>query len=151
MDHTDGICSLQVTSTLQSTQSQTPSLGSSRTVIRPTIKPTSTPGPNDSPQFPIYIGQGENGEDNLRLAFAMDSTRAPWCSYQTLPDSANPCGRPFILSDGFEYVWNGCGGDTWATWRNPSGDATEYRTLLTKSCEWKPYTFKCGNVLVKPE
>ncbi|KAM0240251.1 hypothetical protein ACHAPO_002147 [Fusarium lateritium] len=145
--------SIEVTTTTQS-QTATTITTTEPTVTtteRSTIKPTSTPSPDEAPRFPIYIGGAENGDDRFRIAFVMDQTRAPWCSYQTLPDSSNPCGRPFILSDGFEYIWNGCGGDTWATWRNPSDNESEYKVLLTESCAWKPETFKCGNVLVKPE
>jgi len=60
----------------------------------------------------------------------------------------NPCGIPFLLADGFEYVWNGCGGPTWATWRNPAaGESGKYEFL--GNCTGAGQTWKCGDSVLR--
>lgn len=138
------ICSQDSTATAQTKPSQTHTTQSM-------IKTTATPTKGDVPRFPIYIGHGEKGDDEFRLAFVMDRTVTPWCSYQIRKDSKDPCGPPFTLLDGFEYHWDGCGKDSRAFWRNPSENGTEWHTLLSRSCEFKLQRFQCVGVIVSAE
>jgi len=63
---------------------------------------------------------------------------------------ANPCGIPFLLADGFEYVWNGCGGPTWATWRNPgAGENGKYEFLGNCTGVGVDQTWKCGDAVLR--
>lgn len=159
--HANSSSSIQATSTIpiSSSTTDTTSSHSSTTVTTSTsttesfstIKPTATPGVGDTPRFPIYIGEGEGDDgENFRLAFVVDGTSTAACNYGFIPASTevNPCGRPFLLADGFEYMWNGCGGDTWATWRNPSSRDTEYRMLHEGPCEYVEQSFNCDGTLV---
>lgn len=150
--------SVHATSTTSSstTEPQTTSSHSSTTVTTSTttsfskIKPTATPAASDTPRFPIYIGEGDEDGDKFRLAYVVDGTRNASCKYGIIPASIdeNPCGNPFLLADGFEYMWNGCGGDTWATWRNPSSDDNEYHMLHDGPCEFKARSFDCDGTVV---
>ncbi|KAK5655845.1 hypothetical protein OQA88_5384 [Cercophora sp. LCS_1] len=53
---------------------------------------------------------------NRTIAFAddNDNTTSSACNYTVilLADDGNPCREIFVLPDGFEYVWNGCGLNT---------------------------------------
>ncbi|KAG8673773.1 hypothetical protein FPOAC1_007092 [Fusarium poae] len=96
----------------------TPSLGSSTTSATstttsyPTVKPTATPDPTDVPDDPIWIGTSEEDGEKYHIGFALDGTKNASCNYGVIPvpEPDNPCSHPFLLPNGFQYSWEGCGG-----------------------------------------
>ncbi|KAK8048680.1 hypothetical protein PG994_010410 [Apiospora phragmitis] len=117
---------------------------STRTTRTGTVR-TRTAAPSATPSNQVYVG---SLGDNTRIAFAANGPSNAACAWAVnpFPDGHNPCGSVFTMPDGFEYVWNGCGGDTWITWRNPSNDKdVQFRDLGNpRSCSYTPQTYRCG-------
>ncbi len=66
----------------------------------------------------------------MQVSFVADGTASSACDYAAITDpNEDPCGRAFILSDGFQYVWNGYGGTTYVLWENPQRNNTQYSFL----------------------
>jgi hypothetical protein len=137
-----GTTATQATTSIPTTQS----LSSSRVFTKPLT--TAHPSPTETPRFPIYIGNAQGANFKRTVGFPNDGTPNTACTYGKILeiDGGNACGKPFTLLDGFEYVWNGCGGDTWVTWRNTGSESAAF--LLLGNCVWRPQTWKCGDVTV---
>lgn len=138
----DTALSILPTSTYQSpATSSRPSLSS--------LTPTQTPTVSQTPKFQVRIGNAQGQDFKKTVGFLDDGTAAGPCSYATIleVDGGDACGVPFNLADGFQYVWNGCGGQTWVTWRNPAGGNASFADL--GECKWAPRTYACpDNVTV---
>ncbi|KAK4443056.1 hypothetical protein QBC34DRAFT_443656 [Podospora aff. communis PSN243] len=144
-----------------STASTTPPAESSQTrqttstssaTQRRTRTPTATPSPSQTPTLPIRIGNAQGADFKSTISFPDNNSTQAACSYTVILEidgSENPCGRPFVLSDGFEYVWNGCGGPTWVTWKNPAEEIAMFRALGNGQCVVDEQTWGCGNVTVR--
>ncbi|KAL6915470.1 hypothetical protein FSST1_006965 [Fusarium sambucinum] len=131
-------------------RASTTTSATSTTTSYPTVKPTATPGPTDVPGDPIWIGTSEEDGEKYHIGFALDGTKNAACNYGIIPvpEPDNPCSHPFLLPNGFQYSWEGCGGPTWMTWKNPSSDDPEYHTLHKGNCEDKPKSFDCKGVFI---
>lgn len=136
------------TSTSSVTSTPITSASSPASSTRPTrtgTVRTQTPAPSATPSNQIYVGELDDGTS---IGFVADGSSNAACAWAVnhVRDGHNPCGSVFTLPDGFEYVWNGCGGDTWITWRNPSNQsAIQFQDLGNpRSCRNAPLTYKCG-------
>ncbi|KAK0627915.1 hypothetical protein B0T14DRAFT_580207 [Immersiella caudata] len=114
-----------------------------------TTTSTSTPTADVVPTFPVRIGNAAGSSFRSTVSFLDDGTALAPCHYTTVleVDGPNPCGIPFNLTDGLEYVWNGCGAETWVTWRDPVSDGKAH---FMGNCASDPKTWECdGGVVVK--
>ncbi|KAK0618822.1 hypothetical protein B0T14DRAFT_518080 [Immersiella caudata] len=46
-------------------------------------------------------------------------------------------------------MWNGCGGPTWATWRNPAVKGSSFQALGNALCAIEQRTWDCGDTIVR--
>lgn len=94
--------------------------------------------------FQVWIGVVVEKGLESQVGFLNDSTVDSVCAYTTIVadrSSVYPCGRPFILADGLQYVWTGCGLDTAVSWRNPADAGSQFQVL--GNCTYAPHTFAC--------
>ncbi|KAK7969356.1 hypothetical protein PG996_002207 [Apiospora saccharicola] len=127
------------------------SASSTRTTRTGTVR-TQTPAPSATPSNQVYVGKLD---DDTPIGFVVNGSSNAACAWAVnhVPDGHNPCGSVFTLPDGFEYVWNGCGGDVWITCWNPSNhDEVRFQDLGSpRSCGYVPMTYKCGTVTILAE
>ncbi|KAK8140565.1 hypothetical protein PG984_000631 [Apiospora sp. TS-2023a] len=127
------------------------SASSAKTTRTGTVR-TQTPAPSATPSNQVYVGKLD---DDTPIGFVVNGSSNAACAWAVnhVPDGHNPCGSVFTLPDGFEYVWNGCGGDVWITWRNPSNhDDVQFQDLGNpRSCGSVPLTYKCGTETIHAE
>ncbi|KAJ4138660.1 hypothetical protein NW768_002512 [Fusarium equiseti] len=133
------------------TSTATTTTTTSTSISYPTVKPTATPDADDEPEDPIWVGTSEEKGQKFHIAFALDGTKNASCNYGVIPipEPENPCSHSVLLYDGFQYSWEGCGGGTWMTWKNPASDDPGYHKLHEGNSELKPTIFDCGKVLIR--
>ncbi|KAF2117855.1 hypothetical protein BDV96DRAFT_644192 [Lophiotrema nucula] len=110
-----------------------------------TVSSIATASAKPTPSTPVYIGRATLSGISYEYAWldtASSSSSSPACSGTSIvaTGSGIPCDYPFRLSDGVEYRWTGCGGDTWVTWDNGSSQGR------LGNCVYRQRSEQCSGV-----